>query len=54
MLQKKPSPSLVQARKELAALYARKRALDTLIDSLERYGRFRAAPVVEMRRSKTA
>jgi hypothetical protein len=47
MFAKKESPvppSLPEYRKELEYLYARRSAIDTLIDSLEDYARFRALP----------
>ena len=54
MLQKKPSPDLlVPERKKLESLYAYRRALDTLIHSLEQYYKFRVRSV-ESRKAKTA
>ncbi len=56
MLVKKPSPTFTprpQNQKELQFLYARRTALDTLIQSLERYDRFRARSE-EFRKRKTA
>jgi len=42
MLQKKPSPFLLgPARKKLEELYARRRAIDELIRTLEQYDRHR-------------
>jgi len=42
-----PVPSPVSAyRKELEYLYARRLAIDTLIESLEEYDRFRAIPAI--------
>ena len=48
MFAKKTLGSPISSRpykKELEYLHARKSALDTLIQSLEEYGRFRAIPV---------
>jgi len=45
MIVKKASPALTprpQNQKELQFLYARRTAIDTLIQSLEQYDRFRA------------
>ncbi len=43
--QELPVPSTVSPyRKELEYLYARRLAIDTLIESLEEYDRFRAIP----------
>lgn len=54
MLRKKPSPFLLApAQQKLRLLYARRRAIDTLIHSLEHYDRFRAK-AVESRKRKTA
>ena len=54
MLVKKTSPSFTpKPRKELQFLYARRSAIDTLIQSLERYDRFRARSQ-EIRKQKTA
>jgi hypothetical protein len=56
MIVKKPSPSLTprpENQKELQFLYARRTAIDTLIQSLERYDRFRARSA-DMRKQRTA
>jgi len=54
MLVKKTSPSFTpKPQKELQFLYARRSAIDTLIQSLERYDRFRARSP-EIRKQKTA
>jgi len=53
MLQKKPSPSLVPARKQLELLYARRKTVEILIDSLERYDRMRVK-ALEFRKRQTA
>lgn len=53
MLQKKPSPGRRHPDKELQLLYERRRAVDTLIRSLEQYDRFRAKPI-DFRRQKSA
>ena len=54
MFQKKTSPDLlVPPRKKLELLYARREAIDTLIQSLERYDKFRAR-AMEPNRRKTA
>jgi hypothetical protein len=58
MIVKKPSPSSTltprpQNQKELQFLYARRTAIDTLIQSLERYDRFRARSL-EMGKQKSA
>ena len=54
MLVKKTSPSFTpKPQKELQFLYARRSAIDTLIQSLERYDRFRARSQ-EIRKQKTA
>lgn len=55
MIVKKASPSLTHRpqTKELQLLYARRTAIDTLIQSLERYDRFRARSQ-EIRTQKTA
>gem|GEM_PF-2963601 len=46
MLRKKPSPNRSSVpEKELQILYERRRAVDSLIRSLEQYDRFRAKPV---------
>ena len=52
MLQKKPSPE-VSPRRQLELLYARRKSIDTLIESLERYDRFRVK-VSEFPKRKTA
>ena len=47
MLVKKKSPASVSAqvyRQELDYLYARRSSIDSLIESLEEYDRFREAP----------
>jgi hypothetical protein len=41
-------------RKELEYLYARRTAVDTLIESLELYDRFRAKPAGQGSKRKTA
>jgi hypothetical protein len=56
MIVKKSSPTLTprpQNQKELQFLYARRTAIDTLIQSLECYDRFRARSE-EIRKQKTA
>jgi hypothetical protein len=54
MLAKKaPTSPARPARKELEYLYARRSAIDTLIQSLEEYNRFRALRYEESKR-KTA
>jgi len=56
MIVKKASPSLTarpQNHKELQVLYARRTAIDALIQSLERYDRYRARSE-EIRKQKTA
>ena len=54
MIVKKASPALTpRPQKELQFLYARRTAIDTLIQSLERYDRFRARSE-EIRKQKTA
>lgn len=56
MLDKKASPVLLNPlgpRKELEFLYARRRTIDTLIQSLEQYDRFRAKSET-LRKRKTA
>ena len=54
MLVKKTSPSFTpKPQKELQFLYARRSAIDTLIQSLERYDRFRVRSQ-EIRKQKTA
>jgi hypothetical protein len=52
MFPKKPAPASSGrfCRKELEYLNARKSALDSLIQSLEDYDRFRSAPVVRKRK----
>lgn len=52
MLQKKPSPE-VPARRQLELLYARRKSIDSLIQSLEQYDRFRVK-VCEFPKRKTA
>lgn len=52
MLQKKSSPD-VTPRRQLELLYARRKSIDTLIQSLERYDRARIK-VSEFPRRKTA
>ena len=47
MLQKKPSPFLLDpSRKKLESLYAHRKAIDTLIQSLEQYDKYRAKAIV--------
>ena len=56
MIVKKASPSLTprpQNQDELRFLYARRTAINALIQSLERYDRFRARSE-EIRKQKTA
>jgi hypothetical protein len=56
MIVKKASPGVSltpQPQKELEFLYARRTAIDTLIQSLEQYDRFRAK-AEEIRKLKTA
>ena len=45
MLQKKSSPFLLDpSKKKLESLYAHRKAIDTLIQSLEQYDKLRARP----------
>ena len=54
MIVKKTSPSFTpKPEKELQFLYARRTAIDTLIQSLERYDRYRARSE-DIRKQKTA
>ncbi|MCU1234803.1 MAG: hypothetical protein JWP63_2770 [Candidatus Solibacter sp.] len=48
-----PTPPRIY-RKELEYLYARRTAIDTLIESLEEYDRFRAIPGENSKQRKTA
>jgi hypothetical protein len=46
MLRKKPSPTgPVSSQRQLLVLYERRKAIDTLIRSLQQYDRFRAKPI---------
>ena len=53
MIAKKVSPDVVPTSKQLEFLYARRLAIDTLIESLEHYDRLRCKPQ-EIRPRKTA
>jgi hypothetical protein len=57
MLEKKAVPPPANAlnyRKQLEYLYARKSALDALIESLQRYGQFRARSITAQGKRKPA
>ena len=57
MLEKKAVPTPTNAlnyRKQLEYLYARKSAIDELIESLQRYGRFRAQSISAQAKRKPA
>ena len=54
MLRKKPSPGrLANTQKELQFLYARREAIDSLIQSLQQYDRFRVR-TIDIRKPKSA
>jgi len=54
MLRKKPSPSRsASPEKELKILYERRRAVDSLIRSLEQYDRFRVK-TIDFQKEKSA